>query len=132
MKPILSHALLAFLSSCKSVSSFVISSAHTSSFIKNGDAYFLTTMASIGSRADRTSKLSSIAPPIADTAESTVASGKSKRVYLFDEGDKTMVSLLGGKGANLAQMSTLGLPVPPGFIITTQVMNILLCSCLLC
>jgi pyruvate,orthophosphate dikinase len=36
-----------------------------------------------------------------------------------------MVSLLGGKGANLAQMSTLGLPVPPGFIITTQVAKIL-------
>ncbi len=132
MKAILSHALLALLSSCKSVSSFVISSAHTSSFIKNGDAYFLTAMASTGCRAYRNTKLSSIAPPIADIAESTAASGQSKRVYLFDEGDKTMVSLLGGKGANLAQMSTLGLPVPPGFIITTQVINLLLNSCLLC
>ena len=43
-----------------------------------------------------------------------------KQVYLFQEGNKDMKDLLGGKGANLAEMSNLGLPVPPGFIITTQ------------
>jgi pyruvate,orthophosphate dikinase len=43
-----------------------------------------------------------------------------KHVYGFAEGNSTMVDLLGGKGANLAEMSRLGLPVPPGFTITTQ------------
>ena len=44
-----------------------------------------------------------------------------KYVYRFDEGDKTMKALLGGKGANLAEMTVIGLPVPPGFTITTEV-----------
>src|SRR5437667_1149520 len=44
----------------------------------------------------------------------------NKRVYLFREGDKTMKDLLGGKGANLAEMTNIGLPVPPGFTITTE------------
>ena len=44
-----------------------------------------------------------------------------KRVYLFREGDATMRDLLGGKGANLAEMSNIGLPVPPGFTVTTKV-----------
>ncbi|MBX3096828.1 MAG: pyruvate, phosphate dikinase [Fimbriimonadaceae bacterium] len=46
-----------------------------------------------------------------------------KRVYLFAEGDASMRDLLGGKGANLAEMSNIGLPVPPGFTITTAVCN---------
>ena len=44
-----------------------------------------------------------------------------KYVYDFSEGDKSMKDLLGGKGANLAEMTKLGLPVPPGFTITTEV-----------
>jgi pyruvate, orthophosphate dikinase len=44
----------------------------------------------------------------------------SKFVYDFSEGNKDMKDLLGGKGANLAEMTNLGLPVPPGFIITTD------------
>jgi len=43
-----------------------------------------------------------------------------KQVYLFPQGNKDMKDLLGGKGANLAEMSNLGLPVPPGFTITTE------------
>lgn len=43
-----------------------------------------------------------------------------KYVYRFSEGDKDMKDLLGGKGANLAEMTKLGLPVPPGFTITTD------------
>ena len=43
----------------------------------------------------------------------------TKRVYLFDEGSKDDRDLLGGKGANLCEMTNLGLPVPYGFIITT-------------
>ena len=43
-----------------------------------------------------------------------------KLVYDFTEGNKDLRDLLGGKGANLAEMTNLGLPVPPGFIITTD------------
>ena len=44
----------------------------------------------------------------------------TKYVYLFSEGNATMRNLLGGKGANLAEMTNLGLPVPQGFTITTE------------
>lgn len=44
----------------------------------------------------------------------------TKLVYAFDEGQKSMKDLLGGKGANLAEMKRIGLPVPDGFTITTQ------------
>ena len=44
-----------------------------------------------------------------------------KLVYRFEEGDATQSELLGGKGSNLCEMAHLGLPVPPGFVITTQV-----------
>lgn len=47
----------------------------------------------------------------------------SKFVYLFQEGNATMRDLLGGKGANLAEMTQIGLPVPPGFTITTEACN---------
>ncbi|MDI9606751.1 MAG: pyruvate, phosphate dikinase [Atribacterota bacterium] len=45
---------------------------------------------------------------------------KKKYVYFFGEGDASMKLLLGGKGANLAEMTRIGLPVPPGFTITTE------------
>src|SRR2546422_11521958 len=52
---------------------------------------------------------------------------RTKRVYFFGEGkadgDASMKNLLGGKGANLAEMVNLGVPVPPGFTITTEVCN---------
>ena len=44
----------------------------------------------------------------------------NKWVYLFTEGDASMRNLLGGKGANLAEMTNLGMPVPQGFTITTE------------
>jgi pyruvate,orthophosphate dikinase len=47
----------------------------------------------------------------------------SKLVYDFSEGNKDLKDLLGGKGANLAEMTNLGLPVPPGFTITTEACN---------
>ena len=46
-----------------------------------------------------------------------------KYVYLFKEGNETMRNLLGGKGANLAEMTILGIPVPQGFIVTTEACN---------
>src|SRR6188474_3093294 len=58
-------------------------------------------------------------------SKATRAFAKSKYVYLFGngkaDGDGSMKPLLGGKGANLAEMSRIGLPVPPGFTITTEV-----------
>ena len=47
----------------------------------------------------------------------------TKYVYLFKEGNKDMRELLGGKGANLAEMTNLGLPIPRGFTITTEACN---------
>src|ERR1700675_1849594 len=51
-----------------------------------------------------------------------------KHVYFFGsgkaDGDRTMKDLLGGKGSGLAEMTNAGLPVPPGFTITTEVCNI--------
>jgi pyruvate,orthophosphate dikinase len=44
----------------------------------------------------------------------------NKRVYKFEEGNAKMRNLLGGKGANLAEMTNLGMPVPPGFTISTE------------
>ena len=46
-----------------------------------------------------------------------------KWVYLFEEGNKDMRDLLGGKGAGVAEMTRAGLPVPPGFTITTEACN---------
>ena len=44
----------------------------------------------------------------------------NKYCYLFTEGNASMRELLGGKGANLAEMTNIGLPVPQGFTITTE------------
>jgi pyruvate,orthophosphate dikinase len=59
------------------------------------------------------------------TASRPAPSSTGKRVYLFGagkaDGSADMKELLGGKGANLAEMASLGLPVPPGFTITTEV-----------
>jgi len=48
---------------------------------------------------------------------------KKKFVYLFSEGNGAMRELLGGKGANLAEMIGLGMPVPEGFTVTTEACN---------
>ena len=52
----------------------------------------------------------------------------TKYVYDFAEGNKNLKDLLGGKGANLAEMTNLGLPVPPGFVITTEACQVYLAS----
>src|SRR3954470_10950728 len=51
-----------------------------------------------------------------------------KLVFRFDEGDKNQKDLLGGKGANLAEMTRLGLPVPPSFTVTTAACNAFLAA----
>lgn len=48
----------------------------------------------------------------------------SKYVYAFNEGNKEMKNLLGGKGANLSEMINIGLPVPQGFTVTTEACNL--------
>ncbi|GAA2350192.1 pyruvate, phosphate dikinase [Streptomyces cuspidosporus] len=53
---------------------------------------------------------------------------QQKFVYDFTEGNKDLKDLLGGKGANLAEMTNLGLPVPPGFTITTEACKVYLAS----
>ena len=61
-----------------------------------------------------------VAAPERDTPTENLESSAVKFVYAFAEGDKSQKYLLGGKGANLAEMTKLGLPVPPGFTITTE------------
>ena len=63
------------------------------------------------------------APPTVTTVMLQEESMADKYVYDFSEGNKNMRELLGGKGANLAEMTVIGLPVPPGFTITTEVCN---------
>ena len=48
---------------------------------------------------------------------------EKKYVYFFNEGDASMKNLLGGKGSNLAEMTKIGIPVPQGFIVTTEACN---------
>ena len=48
---------------------------------------------------------------------------EEKFIYSFNEGSKDMRNLLGGKGANLAEMTKIGLPVPFGFTITTEAVS---------
>jgi pyruvate,orthophosphate dikinase len=57
------------------------------------------------------------------TLDQAVAQSPRKWVYLFSEGNATMRDLLGGKGAGVAEMTNAGLPVPPGFTITTEACN---------
>src|ERR1700759_1244438 len=63
--------------------------------------------------------------PAKKTAPGSRKKSSAKYVYYFGDGsadgDGKMKSLLGGKGANLAEMTRIGLPVPPGFTITTEV-----------
>jgi len=54
------------------------------------------------------------------TLEDAVKKSPRKWVYLFSEGNADMRTLLGGKGAGVAEMTKAGLPVPPGFTITTE------------
>src|SRR5258707_14783641 len=62
------------------------------------------------------------------SAKAAKATRSKKHVYFFGngkaDGNRTMKDLLGGKGAGLAEMTNAGLPVPPGFTISTEVCNI--------
>ena len=69
-------------------------------------------------------KTGSKASPKRSTAKRPAAKAGDKYVYLFGgktDGNGSMKALLGGKGANLAEMCRIGLPVPPGFTISTEV-----------
>ena len=58
-----------------------------------------------------------------EVAAADIVDTQQKWVYRFEEGDATMRDLLGGKGANCAEMMRAGLPVPPGFVVTTAACN---------
>jgi hypothetical protein len=76
-------------------------------------------MATTGkSSAKRTTKKAATKAGAADGA-----SEDGKLIYTFQEGNAQMRKLLGGKGAGLAEMTNAGLPVPPGFTITTEACN---------
>src|SRR6516225_5989412 len=57
------------------------------------------------------------------TLDEAVKKSPKKWVYLFTEGNAKMRDLLGGKGAGVAEMTNAGMPVPPGFTITTEACN---------
>ena len=61
-----------------------------------------------------------MARPAGRTNETEESSEMKKYCYLFTEGNANMRELLGGKGANLAEMTNIGMPVPQGFTITTE------------
>ncbi|MGH2369535.1 MAG: PEP/pyruvate-binding domain-containing protein, partial [Chloroflexota bacterium] len=63
------------------------------------------------------------AAPEKTPQQTTTPQAGTKWVWLFREGNATMRDLLGGKGAGLAEMTNAGLPVPPGFTITTDACN---------
>ncbi len=62
-------------------------------------------------------------PPRTHRTTETSRGAARKRIWLFEDGNASLRDLLGGKGAGLAEMSRVGLPVPPGFTITTAVCN---------
>ncbi|MFI9718402.1 pyruvate, phosphate dikinase [Streptomyces sp. NPDC052396] len=64
--------------------------------------------------------------PSEESSPVPVNEDRQKFVYDFTEGNKDLKDLLGGKGANLAEMTNLGLPVPPGFTITTEACKVYL------
>lgn len=69
---------------------------------------------------DRVAPIRAQAPTQRCAVEKRGSTPVAKYVYTFTEGNKDLKDLLGGKGANLAEMTNLGLPVPPGFTITTE------------
>src|SRR5688500_16719161 len=64
--------------------------------------------------------VSSSISPVESRSEALIGAVVAKYVYDFTEGNRNLKDLLGGKGANLAEMTNLGLPVPPGFTITSE------------
>jgi pyruvate, orthophosphate dikinase len=112
----------------KAVKALVAKASH-----KNGHGNGVRLAAKVAAKAVAT-KVSAKVSTKGSTKGSAKSSTKSlapatskttKRVYFFGgakaEGNKDMKNLLGGKGANLAEMANIGLPVPPGFTITTEV-----------
>ena len=57
---------------------------------------------------------------MATSEQKKVITDQKKFIYSFEEGSKELKNLLGGKGANLGEMTNLGLNIPPGFTITTE------------
>src|SRR5262249_15373083 len=98
---------------------FAINSGFVQNSAVDTPLSFVTLAAQFSRTPPKKKKLSSILDFMAK------ASTAKKHVYLFGnkkaDGNGSMKPLLGGKGANLAEMTRIGLPVPPGFTITTEV-----------
>src|SRR6202000_786713 len=81
--------------------------------------------ATAGSRKGKAAKKPTAKQLAPRNGHAAAKAKKGKLVYFFgdgrSDGDGKMKALLGGKGANLAEMTRIGLPVPPGFTITTEV-----------
>ena len=127
MKTSLSFALFLVAYNAVANDAFV-PNALSVAFKKGATSTSKTAVFMSGSDSTSNTKLSYSATSDADTLKTVKVHGSetSKRVYLFTEGDRSMVNILGGKGANLGEMSSLGLPVPPGFTISTQVRRTLM------
>ncbi|GAA4677355.1 pyruvate, phosphate dikinase [Streptomyces youssoufiensis] len=72
--------------------------------------------------------LSEVSRTVSENNDPQAQPASQKFVYDFTEGNRDLKDLLGGKGANLAEMTNLGLPVPPGFTITTEACKVYLDS----
>src|SRR6202158_160557 len=78
----------------------------------------------VSTRGKSSSKTRSRTTPARGQAAQNGSTARAhKWVYRFDEGSASMRDLLGGKGAGVAEMTRAGLPVPPGFTITTEACN---------
>src|SRR5436309_7570931 len=75
---------------------------------------------------DTTGRITCTPSPVTLLSQPCQGDSVPKYVYDFNEGNKDLKDLLGGKGANLSEMTNLGLPVPPGFVITTEACKVYL------
>ena len=79
-------------------------------------------------KSTRTRRIATRRDPARPSGPARKVGAATQWVYLLAEGDASMRDLLGGKGANLAEMTRIGLPVPPGLIVTTQACNAFLAA----
>ena len=79
-------------------------------------------------RKSRNERVRTLHPSTTKKSRASAKRTSTKWVYRLDEGNAKMKDLLGGKGANLAEMTSLALPIPPGFIVTTRACNAFLAA----
>ncbi len=106
------------------LTSMILHTLEANARLAENFATFVRGISAFSAQAARNGASNSVTEPESNS-KAPVTQGRSKLVYRFGggkaDGTAQMRDLLGGKGANLAEMSNLGLPVPPGFTITTEV-----------